>query len=302
MKAAVNHFSTCLASGFGRKGIRVNGMGVDLTQTPQVNYISGYEDADHLWEAWAPVGRLGWPEDQARVALFLASDLSAFVTGHNIPVDGGSHAGGGWFFSLGVMDFAGGIVVHITAGVAALVACIMVGKRKGYPDTQMIPHNLTYTVIGSAMLWVGWFGFNAGSALAANGNAAMALLVTHLSAATATLTWMLIEWKANGKPSVLGIATGAVGGLVAITPAAGFVGPAGALAIGVGTAPESLLAPAAVAASCAFMLPVATAPNAIIYASGEVSIAEMMKRGLRVNLIGIVIISAIGYWLAPLFL
>ncbi len=99
MKAAVNHFSTCLAAEFGRKGIRVNGMGVDLTQTPQVDYISGYEDVDHLWEAWAPVGRLGWPEDQARVALFLASDLSAFVTGHNIPVDGGSHAGGGWFFS-----------------------------------------------------------------------------------------------------------------------------------------------------------------------------------------------------------
>ena len=107
--------------------------------------------------------------------------------------------GGGWFSELGVMDFAGGIVVHITAGVAALVACIMVGKRKGYPETQMIPHNLTYTVIGSAMLWVGWFGFNAGSALAANGQAAMALLVTHLSAATATLTWMLIEWQVNGK-------------------------------------------------------------------------------------------------------
>ena len=99
MKAAVNHFSTCLASGFGRHGVRVNGIGVDLTQTDQVNYISGYEDVDHLWEAWAPVGRLGWPEDQARVALFLASDLSAFITGHNIPVDGGSHAGGGWFFS-----------------------------------------------------------------------------------------------------------------------------------------------------------------------------------------------------------
>ena len=99
MKAAVNHFSTCLASGFGRRGVRVNGIGVDLTQTSQVDYISGYEDVDHLWEAWAPVGRLGWPEDQARVALFLASDLSAFVTGHNIPVDGGSHAGGGWFFS-----------------------------------------------------------------------------------------------------------------------------------------------------------------------------------------------------------
>ena len=99
MKAAVGHFSTCLAAEFGRKGIRVNGMGVDLTQTPQVDYISGYEDVDHLWEAWAPVGRLGWPEDQARVALFLASDISAFVTGHNIPVDGGSHASGGWFFS-----------------------------------------------------------------------------------------------------------------------------------------------------------------------------------------------------------
>ena len=140
--------------------------------------------------------------------------------------------GGGWFSELGVMDFAGGIVVHITAGVAALVACIMVGKRKGYPDTQMIPHNLTYTVIGSAMLWVGWFGFNAGSALAANGSAAMALLVTHLSAATATLTWMLIEWKGNGKPSVLGAATGAIAGLAAVTPASGFIGPEGGLAIG----------------------------------------------------------------------
>ena len=140
--------------------------------------------------------------------------------------------GGGWFSELGVMDFAGGIVVHITAGVAALVACIMVGKRKGYPETQMIPHNLTYTVIGSAMLWVGWFGFNAGSALAANGQAAMALLVTHLSAATATLTWMLIEWKVNGKPSVLGAATGAIAGLAAVTPASGFIGPEGGLAIG----------------------------------------------------------------------
>ena len=140
--------------------------------------------------------------------------------------------GGGWFASQGVMDFAGGIVVHITAGVAALVACIMVGKRKGYPDAAMIPHNLTYTVIGSAMLWVGWFGFNAGSALAANGDAAMALLVTHLSAATATLTWMLIEWKGNGKPSVLGAATGAIAGLAAVTPASGFIGPEGGLAIG----------------------------------------------------------------------
>ena len=140
--------------------------------------------------------------------------------------------GGGWFAEMGVLDFAGGIVVHITAGIAALVACVMVGKRKGYPETPMIPHNLTYTVIGSAMLWVGWFGFNAGSALAANGQAAMALLVTHLSASMATLTWMGIEWKVNGKPSVLGAATGAIAGLAAVTPASGFIGPEGGLAIG----------------------------------------------------------------------
>jgi len=140
--------------------------------------------------------------------------------------------GGGWFAEMGVLDFAGGIVVHITAGIAALVACVMVGKRKGYPETPMIPHNLTYTVIGSAMLWVGWFGFNAGSALAANGQAAMALLVTHLSASMATLTWIGIEWKVNGKPSVLGAATGAIAGLAAVTPASGFIGPEGALAIG----------------------------------------------------------------------
>ena len=140
--------------------------------------------------------------------------------------------GGGWFAEMGVLDFAGGIVVHITAGIAALVACVMGGKRKGYPETPMIPHNLTYTVIGSAMLWVGWFGFNAGSALAANGQAAMALLVTHLSASMATLTWIGIEWKVNGKPSVLGAATGAIAGLAAVTPASGFIGPEGALAIG----------------------------------------------------------------------
>lgn len=99
MKAAVAHFTTCLAVQMGRHGIRVNGIGTDLTQTPQVNYTAGYEDVPHLWESWAPVGRLGWPEDQARVALFLASDMSAYVTGHNVPVDGGTKAGGGWFFS-----------------------------------------------------------------------------------------------------------------------------------------------------------------------------------------------------------
>ena len=140
--------------------------------------------------------------------------------------------GGGWLQQKGVMDFAGGIVVHITGGVAALAVCIKIGKRKGYPDASMIPHNLTYSVIGACMLWVGWFGFNGGSALAANGQAAMTLLVTHISAAVATLTWMLIEWKTNGKPSVLGAATGAIAGLAAVTPAAGYAGPAGGLVIG----------------------------------------------------------------------
>ena len=139
---------------------------------------------------------------------------------------------GGYFADLGVLDFAGGIVVHVTAGFAALVACIMVGKRSGYPNHVEPPHNLTMTVTGTAMLWVGWFGFNAGSALAADGTASMTLFVTHLSACTATLVWMLVEWIKTGKPGVLGAATGAIAGLAAITPASGFVGPIGAVAIG----------------------------------------------------------------------
>ena len=143
-------------------------------------------------------------------------------------------SGEGSFFNdiLGAFDFAGGTVVHINAGIAALVAALLVGKRAGYPDTQMPPHNLTLTVVGASMLWVGWFGFNAGSALAADGAAGMAMLVTHISTATAALAWMLVEWSKHGKPSVLGIVTGAVAGLVAITPASGHVGPMGALAIG----------------------------------------------------------------------
>jgi Amt family ammonium transporter len=141
--------------------------------------------------------------------------------------------GGGTLFGLeGIIDHAGGIVVHITAGVAALVACIMVGKRKDYPDSQILPHNLPMTVTGTAMLWVGWFGFNAGSGLAADGNAAMTLIVTHTSAATAAFVWMLIEWIKFGKPSILGAATGSIAGLAAITPASGAVGPIGALCIG----------------------------------------------------------------------
>ncbi|MDB6075546.1 MAG: ammonia channel protein [Verrucomicrobiaceae bacterium] len=131
-----------------------------------------------------------------------------------------------------VIDLAGGIVVHITAGVAALVACLMVGPRRGFPHTQMPPHNLPFTIMGAGMLWVGWFGFNAGSHLAANGAAAMTLVVTHLSASSATVVWMLIEWIKLGKPSALGIATGSIAGLAAITPASGSVGPIGALVIG----------------------------------------------------------------------
>ena len=143
---------------------------------------------------------------------------------------------GGLYADWGVMDFAGGIVVHVTAGLGALVACIMIGPRAGYPRHLDPPHNMTMTVTGTAMLWVGWFGFNAGSALAADGSAAMALFVTHLSASVATLVWMLIEWIKLGKPSVLGAATGSIAGLAAITPASGFVGPVGALAIGTSSA------------------------------------------------------------------
>jgi Amt family ammonium transporter len=141
--------------------------------------------------------------------------------------------GGGWLADLGVMDFAGGIVIHVNAGVAALVAALVLGKRRGFPSTAMPPHNMTMVITGAGMLWVGWFGFNAGSALTANGNAGMAMLVTHIGAASGSLTWMCIEWKRFGKPSVLGIVTGMVAGLGTITPASGFVGPIGALAIGI---------------------------------------------------------------------
>jgi len=141
--------------------------------------------------------------------------------------------GGGWLGQMGVYDFAGGIVVHITCGVAALVAAVVLGPRHGFPKTPMMPHNLTMTVTGAGLLWVGWFGFNGGSALAANGDAAMAMLVTHLSASAGALTWAAIEWKKFGKASVLGAVTGMVAGLGTITPASGFVGPGGALVIGI---------------------------------------------------------------------
>tara|TARA_R100001244_G_scaffold19684_12_gene20336 strand:+ start:8106 stop:9359 length:1254 start_codon:yes stop_codon:yes gene_type:complete len=139
---------------------------------------------------------------------------------------------GGLMWDWGVLDFAGGTVVHINAGVAGLVACLVLGKRKGFPTTAMAPHNLGLTLVGAAMLWVGWFGFNAGSAVAANGTAGMAMLVTQVATAAAALGWMFAEWITHGKPSALGIASGVVAGLVAITPAAGTVGPVGALIIG----------------------------------------------------------------------
>ncbi len=139
---------------------------------------------------------------------------------------------GALMWDWGVLDFAGGTVVHINAGIAGLVACLVLGKRKGYPTTPMAPHNLGYTLVGAAMLWIGWFGFNAGSAAAANGTAGMAMLVTQIATAAAALAWMFAEWITHGKPSALGIASGVVAGLVAITPAAGTAGPMGALVIG----------------------------------------------------------------------
>ena len=141
--------------------------------------------------------------------------------------------GGGWLADMGVMDFAGGLVVHVTAGTSALVIARMLGGRKGFPNAILTPHNPGMTMIGASMLWVGWFGFNAGSALAAGGSAGMAMTVTHISAAAASLVWMCIEWVRYGKPTLVGTVTGTIAGLATITPASGFVGPAGALVIGI---------------------------------------------------------------------
>ena len=141
--------------------------------------------------------------------------------------------GGGWLGEKGLLDFAGGTVVHITAGVGAIVAAVVMGNRNGFPETPMMPHNMTMTVTGAGMLWVGWFGFNGGSAVAANGDAGMAILVTHISAACGAFTWAVMEWIRYGKASALGTVTGMVAGLGTITPASGFVGPMGALVIGV---------------------------------------------------------------------
>ena len=140
--------------------------------------------------------------------------------------------GGGWLAEKGILDYAGGLVVHLTAGISALVLAAALGPRKGFPDQVDPPHNPALVMIGASMLWVGWFGFNAGSALAANGDAGMAMLVTHISAATASLVWMTIDWMKFGKPTLIGLVTGTIAGLASITPASGFVGPIGGLVIG----------------------------------------------------------------------
>ena len=154
--------------------------------------------------------------------------------------------GGGWLDGFGILDFAGGTVVHINAGIAGLAAALVLGPRRGYPETPMLPNNLSYTIVGAAMLWVGWFGFNAGSELAADGVAGMALAVTQLATAAAALAWMCCEWLRHGKPSVLGIASGAIAGLVAITPASGSVGPMGAIVIGAASGVVCFIASTAV--------------------------------------------------------
>src|SRR5215218_7646888 len=141
---------------------------------------------------------------------------------------------GGWLRGIGALDFAGGTVVHIASGVSALVAAIVLGRRHGFGTEEVAPHNLTYTILGAGLLWFGWFGFNAGSALAANGLAANAFVVTNTAAAMGAITWMAVTWIRDGHPSVLGAAAGAVSGLVGITPAAGFVSPASAILIGLG--------------------------------------------------------------------
>ena len=141
--------------------------------------------------------------------------------------------GGGWLAKMGVFDFAGGLVVHTTAGISALVIAYYLGARNGFPKTFSPPHSPVLAMIGASMLWVGWFGFNAGSALAANANAGMAMLVTHISAATATITWMFIDWYKNGKPGLVGMITGMIAGLATVTPASGFIGPMGAIILGI---------------------------------------------------------------------
>lgn len=206
--------------------------------TPDSTYAAYPNIPEHLWFAYQMMFFLITPglfigafaERMKFSAILVFSVLWSLLV--YVPTCWGVWHKASFFGLSNVIDLAGGIVVHITAGVAALIACIMVGPRKGFPHTQMMPHNLPFTIAGAGMLWVGWFGFNGGSQVAANGNAAMTVVVTHVSACAACVVWSLIEWIKVGKPSALGIATGSIAGLAAITPASGKVGPVGALCIG----------------------------------------------------------------------
>ena len=220
--------------------------------------------------------------------------------------------GGGWLGSLGVLDYAGGIVVHATAGSAALVVALSMGPRPGFPDRLPPPHSLPLTIGGAAMLWVGWLGFNGGSAIGANADAAMAITVTHIAAASGALAWLLLEWRLRGKPSALGAVTGAIGGLATVTPTAGFVGPAGALVIGALGGMLCLFAQRAlrrtlklddaldvvavhlVGGSLGSMLAGVFASSSLGVFSGEADIAILGQ--LRVQAIGVV--SAVVYTIA----
>ena len=212
--------------------------------------------------------------------------------------------GGGWLGSLGVLDYAGGLVVHATAGTAALVVAIAMGPRPGFPERLPLPHNMPFTVAGAGMLWVGWLGFNGGSAIGANADAAMAIAVTHIAAASGGLAWLLIEWRMSGKPKALGAVTGAIAGLASVTPTAGFVGPAGALIIGIAGGALCLFAQQAlrrvlrlddaldvvavhlVGGSLGTMLAGVFASSALGVFSGEADVPILGQ--LRVQLVGVV--------------
>jgi ammonium transporter, Amt family len=213
--------------GFGKAFM--NGVGVDsLSGTIPETVFSAFQMTFAIITPALIVGAFAERLKFSALLLFTA----LWVTLVYAPVCHWVWAEGGWLAERGLMDFAGGTVVHTTCGIAAVLAAVVIGPRTGFPGTPMPPHNLTLTVMGAGMLWVGWFGFNAGSALAADGNAGMALLATHVAAAAGALAWMIAEWVKFGKPSMLGMATGVIAGLATITPASGYVGPGGALVIG----------------------------------------------------------------------
>jgi Amt family ammonium transporter len=220
--------ASSVIGGLGKAFLHGVGRGAQVGTVPEAAFVA----FQLTFAAITPALIVGAVAERMRFGPLLVFSALWFTFAY-LPVAHMTWAGaGGLFWDWGVLDFAGGTVVHVNAGVAGLVACLWLGPRRGWPQQPMPPHNLTLTLLGAALLWVGWFGFNAGSALAANGSAAMALLVTQVAAAAATLAWLAAEWIAHGKPSLLGAASGAVAGLVAITPASGSCGPGGALVIG----------------------------------------------------------------------